>query len=256
MLHQSGTFLLVRKAWDLPGLTDTNLAMKLDQNAHTYPVVKWLTFCFLVIIMLAGCSKGTKTVLDQSEGFALDLPAGYVLDETLNPNTQNTSTWFRKDSQALLAVDIQPLAGARHEKLLQLGKRGYLEHLATELETDLSTHLKVFKDFEFHVIDLGEQPTLEATFETDHDGVPQRAYLLLGVSASEPPNEIMVDYRLPEQESKEDQVWAILLKSVRWVKAEPTPTASPTGTPSGSPTPAGTATPSSGPAKTADANEH
>ncbi len=208
----------------------------------------------LLGLALAGCGSTPKTVLDSSQGFSVSLPSGFAVDELSNPVGPTTTTWFRADQRALVAVDIVPLAGPRHSKLLELGQRGYLDHLAGELESDLKSNLKVFADFESQIVTLEDRPALEATFLTEQQGQGQRAYLLVAVSDEQTPSEIMLDYRFPAEETDKDEGWASLLGSVRWVAAQPS--ASPSASASASPK--ATSTPSHGstPPTQADAGAH
>lgn len=180
-----------------------------------------LALCLLALFTFGcGGSGAPPTAVSLAAGFHLDLPKDYHLDEAVNPNTEATTTWFRSDGRSLLAVDVQPLAGSRKKTLLKLGKRGYLAHVAEELEKDLGNHLKVFDNYDWQLTELAGEPVLEAVFETDHQGLHQQAYLMMAVAGGESPIEVLVDYRLPEDEANEDKVWLPLLESVRWESPE------------------------------------
>lgn len=200
-------------------------------------ILKTASLLLLLTLGLAGCGKGAKTVLEQGPGFSVAVPKGYTLDGELNPNDATTSTWFRADRRALFAIDVQPLAGERRDRLIELGKRTYLEKLSRELEVDLGTHLPVFRDFESEVSEIAGEPALEATFVTDKDGQELRGFLLVSVTSAEPPREVMLDYRLPENEAAEDKVWLEILKSVSWKEeaASPSPSASASASPKATP---------------------
>lgn len=186
---------------------------------RTHSTLIWLLLP--VILCLGGCSK-SNSVLAVNSDFHLEVPSEFSLDEELNPHGPHTSTWFREDRRALLAVDVQPLAGPRRERLLKYGKSGYLEELAQELEGDFGTHLKVFEEFRAQLREVEAEPVLEITLITDHEGRRQRSYLLLAVLGGEQPREVMVDYRIPLEETEEDKNWAIIRDSISF-SAGPSP---------------------------------
>lgn len=168
-----------------------------------------------------------KTILTQQPGFSIKVPETYRLDETQNPNTDATSTWFRDDGLALLAVDRQALAGSRLESLQKKGNKRYLYSVSAELERDLGARLEVFGHFESEFIKLGGQDAVVATFNTRHEGTNYKSYILVTVQLGEPAHEVMVDLRIPSSEAEGDAVWAELLKSWKW--GDPTEEKKPEG---------------------------
>lgn len=155
-------------------------------------------------------------MLSLQPGFTLKIPVTYRLDETQNPNTDATSTWFRDDGLALLAVDRQALAGSRLESLQKKGNKRYLYTVSAELERDLGARLEVFGQYETEFVKLGGQDAVVATFHTRHEGTNYKSYILVTLQLGESAHEIMLDLRIPASESEGDAVWAELIKSWKW----------------------------------------
>lgn len=175
-----------------------------------------------VLVLLSGCSKndGVQTVLDTAPGFGLGVPGGFLVDQSLNPNDSSTTTWFREDGLAILAVDVQPLAGKRLKALQVGGAKRYLAGLAKDVKRDLGNQLKEFSHIQKKSMKLGKKEAVLVTFRTRHKGANYKVYLLLTVQLGDKPHEIMVDFRIPLDEVEQDRVWSELMKSWHWGEAK------------------------------------
>ncbi|MCA9793156.1 MAG: hypothetical protein KC910_15210 [Candidatus Eremiobacteraeota bacterium] len=178
-----------------------------------------LSLMVLGLLFLPGCKK-VKTVLDLSPGFGLEVPAGFTVDTALNPNNEQGTTWLREDGRAMFSIDFQPMEGSRRSALLDHGKRTYLGQVGRELEHDLSSHLVEFHDFDSRLLEVAGQPALEISFQTRQEGQVYDIHLLLLVADSQPPHEIMLDYRLPHEDSETDQAWDKVLDTFAWISDE------------------------------------
>lgn len=182
--------------------------------------ILWLCFS---TFMLGGCSSTDskpESIFDRGAQFQVEIPEQFKLDEQINPNDAVTSTWFREDGLALIAVDRQPLAGKRLEILQEQGKNKYLSQISKELASDLSTNLEHYSHFERKVVKLGEEKAVDLSFHTRRDGEDYKAHILLCVQNGEPPHEIMMEFRLPLDEADDDTVWSGLKKSWHWGEAK------------------------------------
>ena len=175
------------------------------------------------MILLGGCSSSEskpESILDRGAQFHFEYPEQYKLDEHINPNDTVTSTWFRDDGLALIAVDRQPLAGKRLQSLQDHGKNKYLSKISKELAADLSAHLEHYSHFKRKVVKLGQEKAVELTFHSRREGADFKAHILLCVQNGEPPHEVMVELRLPLDEAESDETWAALKKSWAWGEAK------------------------------------
>ena len=181
-----------------------------------------LVVYILVLSVLGGCSKKeeVQTVLDHGPGFSLTVPKGYHVDVQLNPNDSSTSTWFREDGLAVLAIDRQPIAGKRLKALQAHGNKRYLTSLGRDLQRDLGNRLKEFSHVERTTLKIGKKDALPFTFHTRHEGTDYKVYILVTLQLGEQAHEIMIDLRVPLDEAEQDKAWSEILESWQWGEAK------------------------------------
>lgn len=194
---------------------------KIGKNLRSKAAFKLAAAALISLIFLAGCGKEkeVETLLTHQPGFSVTVPEGYQLDETLNTNDATTTTWFRADGLALLAIDRQALAGKRLTTLQKKGNKRYLAMVARELERDLGGRLEYFSKFRKEPTKIGGKDAMIVTFITRHEGTHYKSHILLTVQLGEPAHEVMLDFRLPVAEVKSDHTWGELLKSWAWGEA-------------------------------------
>lgn len=182
------------------------------------------TRCLLLILLLvfAGCGKEqeAETILSHQPGFQIAIPEGFKLDETLNANDTTTSTWFREDGLALLAIDRQPLSGKRLKTLQKIGNKRYLAAVARELERDLGGRLEHFSSFHKEPMKLGKRDATLITFLTRHEGTNYKSYILVTLQLGDSAFEVMLDFRVPLDEAPESHTWDEVLSSWSWGEAK------------------------------------